>query len=568
MDDLSSPRSVDTVWPAGSFAELLTFHREQRGEQRAFTFLRDGETEELVLTYGELYQRAVVLARGLHGRGLAGERVLLLEANGADFIVLLCACLLAGVVAVPLNPPATRRLAERIQKVAADCRPAAVLRGNRGTGHEPIFCAGQQLPEIIADETHGFAAMTLPPVRTDAPAVLQYTSGSTGDPKGVVLTQNNLMTNCRLIAQAMATGADDVVVCWLPLLHDMGLIGSVIHVLYYGIHAIHMTPQAMIRRPRRWLEAVARYRGTMSGGPDFAWRLLTERYKPEDLADLDLSSWRVAYSGAEPVRSGTLDAVSVLLAPSGFKAEAFLPCYGLAEATLLVSGGPPPVALCLEMPNQPAGVAESCVQRYVGCGRPTPADSVRIVQSETKRSCPERTVGEIWVSGPHVAAGYWGRPEQSQAVFAARLEGDERTWLRTGDLGFLADGQLFITGRLKDLLIVNGRKHHPEDIEASIQDHVDECATGGCAVFQYDSHGCNHVVVAVEMARTPDGDDEMTALRRRIEAVVWCFHEIMVDEVVAVRAGLLSRTTSGKIRRHEVAERHRTGALGQRKVGS
>lgn len=546
--------------PATVLGHHILRHAAERGAQRVFTFLKDGEEEESSLTYAELRDQALVVAAELAALGLAGQRVVLLHPPGRDFVIAFCGCLLAGVVAVPLHPPVTRRLLERVQAVVEDCRAAAVLVTEAGVAGVEALASSHGLV-VVATDRAAAAARGEPALcaEADRPAFLQYTSGSTGSPKGVIITQGNLVVNSGQIGEAFATRPGDVGVNWLPLLHDMGLIGNVVHVIHQGITCVHMSPQSMIRKPLRWLKAVAKYRATISGGPDFAWRLIADRLTGEDLAGLDLSSWRVAYSGAEPVRATTLDRASTLLSQAGFGSEAFLPCYGLAETTLIVSGGPSGSELRLESPvgNDSEGV------HYVGCGRPVPAGSVAIVDPDTCAERKEGVVGEVWATGANIAAGYWGREAQSEATFRARRPGDARTWLRTGDLGFLKDGNLFISGRIKDLLIVNGRKHHPEDVEATIHSHVEECAGGAGAVFQVEGDGRSRLVAAVEMADRPTGEAELRELKERVNAAVWCFHEILVDEVVAVRPGRLPRTTSGKVRRGETRVQYLAGELGR-----
>lgn len=550
-----------TILPPAVLGHHLLRHAEERGGERVFIFLKDGEEEESALTYAELRDGALAVAAELVSLGLVGQRAILLHPPGRDFVIAFCGCLLAGVVAVPLHPPVTRRLLERVQAVAEDCRAAAVLITAAGVQGVEALASSHGLVVVATDRAVESGPRPAPALCGDAdrPAFLQYTSGSTGSPKGVIITQGNLVVNSSQIAEAFLTRRGDIGVNWLPLLHDMGLIGNVVHVIHQGIACVHMSPQAMIRKPLRWLAAVSKYRATISGGPDFAWRLLADRLSADDLAGLDLSAWRVAYSGAEPVRATTLDRASTLLAGAGFGSEAFLPCYGLAETTLIVSGGPAGSELRLESPlgSDSEGV------HYVGCGRPVPAGSVAIVDPDTGVERKEGVVGEVWATGANIAAGYWGREAQSEATFRARRPGDARTWLRTGDLGFLKDGNLFISGRIKDLLIVNGRKHHPEDVESTIHSHVEECSGGASAVFQVERDGRACLVAAVEMADRPAGADERRELCERINAAVWCFHEILVDEVVPVRPGRLPRTTSGKVRRGEARVQYLAGELGQ-----
>ncbi|MBN8524723.1 MAG: fatty acyl-AMP ligase [Planctomycetes bacterium] len=543
----------------GTLAHHLHRNADGMPDKVAFTFLADGEDIESELTFGELRDRAQIIARQLIRLGLTGEAVVLFHPPGREFIVAFCACLMAGVVAVPLQPPTTRRLLERARAVFDDCSASAVLTTAAGVAGVESLVAARGLHLIATDAPMAAGEDDSRPVviQPTAAAVLQYTSGSTGSPKGVVITHGNLVSNSALIGEAFATRPTDVGVNWLPLLHDMGLIGNVVHVIHQGITCVHMSPQAMIRKPVRWLRAIARFRATISGGPDFAWRLLTERIAAEDLAGLDLSRWRVAFSGAEQVRPSTLERVAGLLAPAGFAREALLPCYGMAEATLIVSGGPPGGATRLSRPD--GGDPDAMAQ--VACGQPLPAGSVAIVDPVAHSRRPDGQVGEVWVSGAHVAAGYWGRDEQSELTFRAHLPCDPRHWLRTGDLGYLRDGQLYISGRLKDLLIVNGRKHHPEDLEATVQTTVPGCAAGIAAAFQAEADGQAHLVIAVEMAERHEDRTAHTRLIDEIRAAVWSHHEVVVDAVAVVRLGRLPRTTSGKVRRGETRDLWAAGGL-------
>lgn len=538
--------------PTTASADTLACHLQRHAEvmpgKAAFSFLADGETPDGTLTYGELRTRAEVVARHMVRAGLSGEAVVLFHPPGREFIIAFCGCLMAGVVAVPLQPPTTRRLLDRAEAVLRDCSAKAVLSTTAGLPAVESLAAANGLRLLATDRLDEIAADAPPAlIHPASPAVLQYTSGSTGSPKGVVITQGNLMADSALIGQAFATRPTDIGVNWLPLLHDMGLIGNVVHVIHQGISCVHLSPQAMVRRPLRWLRAIAAHRATLSGGPDFAWRLLAERLQPADVAGLDLSCWRVAFSGAEQVRPSTLERVVRLLAPTGFRETSLLPCYGMAEATLIVSGGPGGRA---PRSARPTG-ADPASQSYVSCGRPVPDGSVAVVDPATCNRRADGEVGEVWVSGPHVASGYRGREALTAATFRARLPSDPRPWLRTGDLGFLRDGELHLTGRLKDLIIVNGRKHHPEDLEATVQGMVPACAQGVAAAFQADVGGLPRLVIAVECDLRALDAQASSRLIDEVRAAIWANHEVLVDAVATVRVGRLPRTTSGKVRRSE-----------------
>jgi acyl-CoA synthetase (AMP-forming)/AMP-acid ligase II len=514
----------------------------ERPDRRAFTFLADAGSEESVLTYGELHRRSMALAGALLQAGFAGRPVLLCIPGGSGFVVGFCACLMAGVIAVPLPASPSRRIWERNERIIADSAAVGAILPD---GH-PMAADLVSRGLILLDPD---AAVSRPiPTGIDAssPAFLQYTSGSTDAPKGVTVTHANLAHSVAMIEAAFSTTSDDIGVSWLPLHHDMGLIGSVAHIIHMGMHCIHFSPRAMVTSPIRWLRTIARYRATMSGGPDFAWRLLAERVAPADLIGLDLSQWKVAYTGAEPVHPGTLRLVTDRLSGTGFSERSFLPCYGLAEATLIVSGGPPE---CGASVATPVGADEGI--GYVSCGRPVITDSVAIVDPETRRRRPDGLIGEIAITGPHVTPGYW-RDERGDGRFD--LEG--RRWLPTGDLGFLRHGELHISGRIKDLIIVNGVKHHAEDIEATIRSEVSGCSQGAIATVQIGSGAAAAVWIAIELTRQSTDEAE---LARQMSAAVWRRHGLRLHRLIMDRTGGLPRTSSGKIRRAAIRERIEAG---------
>ncbi|HSK81412.1 MAG TPA: fatty acyl-AMP ligase, partial [Thermoanaerobaculia bacterium] len=448
-------------------SEILENRAAEQGERPAYVFLSYGETgvAEERLTYAELDARARAIGASLQEAGAGGERVALLFPPGADFVASFFGCLYAGAVAVPALPPRPRGADPRLQAICRDARPRVAL--TTAEKLPALERAAAEIPELkaalrMAPATEGAADWRRADLGPEALAFLQYTSGSTSSPKGVMVSHGNLVHNEELIRRTFEQSSGSVVLGWLPLYHDMGLIGTVLQPLYTGAVSYLMTPGAFLQRPARWLEAISRYRATTSGGPNFAYELCVRKVGEAERESLDLSSWQVAFNGAEPVRAGTLRRFAEAFAPCGFRATAFRPCYGLAEATLLVSGGRPEGeprvraldAEALERHDVVEGDAARS-RELVGCG--AAMQEVLAVDPESGDPCPPGGVGEIWVAGPSVARGYWERPEETATTFGARLADGTGPFLRTGDLGFVSGGELFLTGRLKDLIILRGR---------------------------------------------------------------------------------------------------------------
>ncbi|MFP3941310.1 MAG: amino acid adenylation domain-containing protein, partial [Thermoanaerobaculia bacterium] len=556
---------------ATTLVHVLRHHAAETPGRTAFRFLPDGESEGEALTYGELGRRSRALASELRRLAEPGERAILLFPAGLDFVVAFLGCLYAGVVAVPAYPPRGRRRDPRLQAICRDAEPALVLadatsrsRTERLEGSIPELARARWVSPEVASETAGAAEDG--PEPDPAPgdlAFLQYTSGSTSEPKGVEVDHANLLHNERAIQEAFGQSAESVIVGWLPLYHDMGLIGNVLQPLYLGARCVLMPPMAFLQRPVRWLRAIERYGATTSGGPNFAYDLCARRIPPEEREGLDLSRWSVAFNGSEPVRAETLEAFARGFGPWGFRREAFLPCYGLAESTLFVTGAEPggePRFLPVDREALAADRAEEPVEGrpaevLVGCGRPRGDHRVQVIEPASGRPCPPGRVGEVWVAGPSVARGYRGRPGLSRETFGAAAAGaGGGPWLRTGDLGFLDGGELFITGRLKELLIVRGRNLYPQDLERTARDAHPALASGAGAAFTVDAERGPGVVLVHEVERTwrrKAGDVPRPVARALAEE-----HQVPVEAVVLVRPGSVPRTTSGKIRRRETRARY------------
>ncbi|WP_457334934.1 amino acid adenylation domain-containing protein [Rhizobacter sp. P5_C2] len=537
----------------------------------------DGATRDTPITYAALALRVRALAARLQRRFAPGERVLLLLDNDDRYVVSFLACLHAGLIAVPAFPPESARPQHvaRLAGIAHDAQPAALL-ATRATlsmvGEGFGDAAPIALDELDAADDAALAATWQPHAAHDGDiAFLQYTSGSTSAPKGVMVSHGNLMANERAIGEGFEVGADDVFVSWLPLYHDMGLIGGLLQPLHRGIPTVLMTPQFFLERPVRWLEAIARHRGSISGAPDFAYRLCVERVKGASIAQLDLSSWRVAFSGAEPVRHDTLQAFVERFAPARFDARAVFPCYGLAEATLFVSGATrgrgmvaqPFSASALAAGQASDGRGDDAIT-LVSSGRVPGGHRVEIVDPQTlavhlESQVGEGQVGEIWAAGPSIAQGYWQRLEETQASFVERAG---QRWLRTGDLGFVRDGELHVTGRLKDLIILRGQNVYPQDIERAIEAEVDAVRAGRVAAFAVELPGGGEGVgVAVEVSRATQKRVSPEALVRALgEACAGACREA-VAVALLLNPGALPKTSSGKLQRRACRQGFEQGTL-------
>ncbi|MGW3033572.1 fatty acyl-AMP ligase [Streptomyces sp. NPDC001178] len=566
---------------ARSLVDLLTEHAAQQPDRTAYRYLVsgdcDGEIQEI--TYARLARRSRAVAAWLQERGLTGSRAMLLHPPGLEFISDYLGCLAAGVVAVPGVPPQGRahnhRALIRMRRLLADA-DAKVILGGRDVV-TALAGMAEHLPELaditclatedIPDEAA--EAWRAPDLTPDSVAFLQYTSGSTSAPKGVAVTHGNLLDNERLITELMGHTPEvieeygrELIVSWLPVYHDMGLIGPVLNTVYLGLTTTLFSPLHFLQQPDRWLRAISRYRPHTSGGPNFAYELSLKHATDELVDGLDLSSWKVAFNGAEPIRAATLRRFTETFAPAGFGREAFYPCYGLAEATVMVTGasvGAPPTLLAAEDHGPHTGEADAAA---VGCGRPGPGLTVTIADPEQGTELPEGRVGEIWVSGASVAKGYWRNALATRETFRATLTGREGRFLRTGDLGFLREGELFVTGRLKDLIVIDGRNHYPQDLELSAEMCHPALRPGCTAAFSVPADAGvegEQIVLVAEVAPDAAGDSEK--ITDLIRSALGEGHGLSVREVVLVHPGTIPKTSSGKIQRHATREAHLAGTL-------
>ncbi len=541
---------------------VLRWRAETTPHGPSFTFLEDGETAQATWSYGELDLRARTVAAGLQARGAEGERVLLLFDSGLDFLEALYGCMYAGAVPVPVNPPDLLRLSRtlpRLEAVVEDARARYILGAHNVVGAvSGPLCNISRMRMVALEEVCQANPVTWQPRGYDAArmAFLQYTSGSTGKPRGIVVSHGNLTAS---LAAMHREDIDEVVgVTWLPPYHDFGLIAGVLLPVYSGRRTVFMSPAAFVERPMRWLRAISDYRGTTSGGPNFAYDLCARKIRAAECEDLDLSCWKIAAVAAEPVRAETLDRFVETFGPYGFRRETFLPAYGLAEAVLNVSSRrwyEAPAVRTFDRRALEENRAERCpvdapgARRLVGCGRAWSGHRVAIVDPTTRREAEPGQVGEIWVQSPNVAQGYWDRPEETQRVFAARLADadDEGVFLRTGDLGFMDQGELFVVGRLKELIIINGRNYHPHDVEAAVAPSHPALIAGRCVACSCDGEEREGLVIIHEVrgGRRHDYRQILESIRNAV------IEEYLFppSTIALVASGRLPRTSSGKPRR-------------------
>ena len=552
--------AVDPSPSPSTLTQVLDGWARDQGERIAFTFLRDGETESSTLSFSLLRQRAIASAACLASLGATGDRAILLYGQGLDFITAFFACLYAGVVAVPARPPNRKTDVEGLGRIAADSGAKWILSTKALLDQlDGDLAADPNLGRLarLDPERAKSASATwpLPPVDPGSIALLQYTSGSTRLPRGVALTHANLVDNQRQMQRSFENDESTVLVSWLPMFHDMGL-GTVLMTAWAGAHCVLMSPGSFVQSPRRWLQAISTYGATTSLAPDFAYDLCVRRVARAQRAGLSLGTWRVAVNGSEPVRASTLARFAEAYAPFGFRPEAFQPGYGLAEATLFVTSGSPTEAPlvrhfsieALER-GQVRAAGSPAGQPLVSCGRPWLGTRIAIVDPTTRDVCDADRVGEIWVQGASVAVGYWRDGTNSEPVFRATSADGAGPFLRTGDLGFVSDGELFVTGRHKDLIIIRGRNHYPQDIEDSVSVCHPALVPNGAAAFSIDSDRGEALVIVQEVVRTALRTLDTGAVVRSIRAAVSDHHALQTHAVVLLKPSALPRTASGKVRR-------------------
>lgn len=562
--------------PFSTLVDILRYRAQTQPDQIAYTFLLDGEDQSVSLTYQALDKKARAIATQLKERGVPGSRALLLYPPSLEFVAAFFGCLYAGFVAVPAYPPRRNQKMSRLQAIFTDAGAVVALTTASELARIEAQLAEDQilstLPWLATDNVNNdFAsAWQEPSINSNTLAFLQYTSGSTGTPKGVMITHENILHNSKLIYQFYEHTTESKGVIWLPPYHDMGLIGGIIQFVYGGFPVTLMAPVAFLQKPFRWLQAISKYRATTSGAPDFAYDLASHQITSEQLATLDLSCWDVAFTGAEPIRPQTLERFAETFAPCGFRREAFYPCYGMAETTLIVTGGlksQPPIirhieAASLEQNQVVNTTITEGAKAIVGCGQTHPEQQLLIVDPESLIACPDRQVGEVWVSGTSVAEGYWNRPELTKQTFQAHLAQDStRPFLRTGDLGYLENGELFITGRLKDLIIIMGRNHYPQDIEFTVEKSHPALRPAGGAAFVVEIDNLEKLVIVQEVERSHlrklNAPEVIGAIRKAVAEN----HDLQTHAIVLLKTNTLPKTSSGKVRRKTCLHDFETGTL-------
>lgn len=554
----------------------LDRHAREKPAALAFRFIRSPDFATDDLTYFALRERALRIAHSLRSRHAEGNRVLLVLPPGLDYIAGFLGCLYAGAIAVPIYPPRRNRPPERFATVARNSAARFALvpidvRQQIESTLAPALLREFELTWLTPDGESGAAAdWPEPYVDADTPAFLQYTSGSTAEPKGVVVTHGSLAHNIALLEEPFAMAAADVLgLSWLPPFHDLGLIGNLLAAVHYGVTEVLMTPQAFLGDPLGWLRAISHFRATASAAPNFAYDLCATRATPDVVAQLDLRCWQTAFNGAEPIVPGTLERFASTFAPCGFSSDAFCPGYGLAEATLVVTAQRRGAGAVItgfdrdELRQHRARPTDEFSRsvRLVGSGVVLGAQRVLIVDPDTRRPCAVDSVGEIWVSGPSVARGYWANPEATRETFRARTApAGEGPFLRTGDLGFFRSGQLYITGRRKDLIIIGGTNHYPQDIELAARAAHPALAEAAGAAFSILGDEGETLAVVHEINLAHRAAD-FTAVAAALRAAISDAHQLPVTHCALVRFASLPKTSSGKIQRSRCRDLFLAGQL-------
>ncbi|HBI36193.1 MAG: hypothetical protein A2015_05060 [Spirochaetes bacterium GWF1_31_7] len=555
-----------------TMVDVLKYYSRTKSDEKAYIFLKDGEVEKEVVTFSELDEKAKTISEYLLSNNLTGERALLLYNSSINFIAAFFGCLYAGVIAVPAFPPRKNQKISRIENIINDCNPKVILSTE---DIEEILSTNEESVSILNNiewiNTNNLNSSlkldekSLPIILPETIAFLQYTSGSSGNPKGVVITHKNLIHNQKLIKKGFEHSSSTVFVSWLPMFHDMGLIGNTLQPLYLGVLAVLMSPESFLQKPSRWLKAISKYKGTTSGAPNFAYDLCTEKIKRDDLGDLDLTSLDLAYNGAEPISVETIKKFYSKFKECGLSEIAMFPCYGLAEATLFVTGGPKKRKSTIKKVNKSL-LEKGFIQEeehlrnskeIISCGTILEGVDLIIVDPETNEIQADDIVGEIWIQSDSVANGYWNKIEESEKTFNGSPLERKGTYLRTGDYGFIDNNELYVTGRLKDLIIVRGRNHYPQDIELSAARSHSDLQENASAAFtvQDDTHN-ERLVIIQELKRTSLRSFNSKEIFTAIREAVFIEHGLRVDAIILIRPYSILKTSSGKIQRKACKQKY------------
>lgn len=558
--------------------EILKYRAECTPQSPAFIFLKDGEDDEDKITYQELDRDARAIAKELSFNISKGERALLLFPPGLDYIRALFACFYAGIIAIPAYPPRKNRSIDRLKALVLDSGTSLVLTNSEiSQSFQRSFQSVDELKSLKLIEIDDSLRHSLTPLVSPSPgplvlttwsqddiALLQYTSGSTGDPKGVIITHRNIMRNCEFIRNSFSFSTKSVGISWLPTFHDMGLVGQVFQPVYTGFPSIYMAPVSFFQKPVRWLRAFSKYKGTMGGAPNFAFDLLSENISGEELEGLDLSSIKTIYCGAEPIRRSTLEKFLEAYKDYGLMPEMLYTCFGMAETTLITTGPPagrgPKYLGCsasglLQNKVIPVTSINGDTRHLVGVGYPWLDNRIRIVNPNTLEPCKPDEVGEIWVAGTSVSPGYWNKPEVNREIFETEIKGEPGArYLRSGDLGFIHEGELYISGRLKDLIIIHGVNIYPQDIEYLAENSHPALKPNASAAFSIESDGEERLVIIAEVERSAMMGLDVTAVCDAIRENVALETELVVHSIQLLRPASILKTSSGKIQRRACKE--------------
>lgn len=560
---------VNMVPMPETITQLLVTRLHNQADKPAYTFI-DNDFEE-TMTYQQLFARSYSVATEIRKYGSSGQRVILAFPSGLDYICSFFGCLMAGVVAVPVYPPKTSKKDIRFEAILKDSEASIILtspsvleslqiRNSDFLKQGVTWLTPNDKVEMVDDSPNLF------PCTPDTLAFLQYTSGSTSTPKGVMVTHENIIANTRMMKETYKFPADGVTVSWLPLFHDLGIIGMIINALYNGYHCVFLSPLSFLQSPITWLKAITKYKGNITAAPNFAFDLCVRKIKPEQIDTLDLTSFTHALCGSEPIKMSSVQNFISKFAPAGFRSEAFIPSYGLAEATLMVSGagyGTAPKSVLLHKNQllqnkiETAFIApfaewnKSEFTEVVSCGPISRELIVRIVDPVNGRACSPDRIGEIWVSGPSIARGYWNQSEATTTTFQAQIVDEEGVqFLKTGDLGFIMSGELYITSRLKDTILIRGENHYPNDIEWSVVNCNPYLNKEACGAFSIlDDNHDEQLIVVAEIERQFRKAD----LQPVVKAVRACIaeeHSLQLYGLILCSPGGVPKTTSGKIQRN------------------